>query len=112
MVVATKKSGDLHISLDPRPLNKALKHEHYPPPVMQDILPKLLNTKSLLKTGPKQHLLACAYRLRIQSSYCIPDTIWTPLVEKTSLWYFSLSSELFQMRLNVAPHGLDGVVGV
>ena len=82
MVVATKKSGDLHISLDPHPLNKALKHEHYPPPVMQDILPELLNAKSLLKTGPKQHLLACASRLRIQSSYCIPDTIWTPPVEK------------------------------
>ena len=34
MVVATKKSGDLRICLAPRPLNKALKHEHYPLPVM------------------------------------------------------------------------------
>ena len=41
MVVATKKSGHLRISLDPRPLHKALKRECYPLPVMDDILPKL-----------------------------------------------------------------------
>ena len=41
MMVAKKKSGHLRISLDPRPLHKALKRECYPLPVMDDILPKL-----------------------------------------------------------------------
>ena len=41
MVVATKKAGDLRNCLDSCPLNKALKREGYPQPVMDDILPKL-----------------------------------------------------------------------
>ena len=45
MVVATKQSGDLRICLDPRAMNKALKRERYPVPVMDDILPKLSNAK-------------------------------------------------------------------
>ena len=49
MVVATKKSGDVRICLDPRALNKALKRERYPVPVMDDILPKLSNAKVFSK---------------------------------------------------------------
>ena len=45
MVVATKKSGRLRICINPRPLNKALQREHYPLPVMEDILPKLSNAR-------------------------------------------------------------------
>ena len=56
MVVVTIKSGDLRICLDPRPLNKVLKHERYPLPVMEDILPKLANAKVFSKLD-----LSCAY---------------------------------------------------
>ena len=49
MVVATKKSGNLRICIDPRPLNKALKREHYPLPVMDGILPKLAGSKVFSK---------------------------------------------------------------
>jgi hypothetical protein len=41
MAVTVKKNGDLRICIDPRPLNKALKREHYPMPVLDDILPDL-----------------------------------------------------------------------
>ena len=40
MSVAEKKSG-IRICIDPRPLNKALKREHYKLPVLEDILPEL-----------------------------------------------------------------------
>ena len=81
MVVVTIKSGDLRICLDPRPLNKVLKHERYPLPVMEDTLPKLANAKVFLQTGSKQCLLACSLGWRIQSSYCIfRDPVVTPCI--------------------------------
>ena len=49
MVVTTKKSGKLRICIDPRPLNKALQREHYPLPVMEDMLPKLSNARVFSK---------------------------------------------------------------
>ena len=45
IVVATKKSRKLRICLVPRPLNKAVQREHYPLPVMEDMLPKLPNVR-------------------------------------------------------------------
>ncbi|KAK7105231.1 hypothetical protein V1264_016637 [Littorina saxatilis] len=49
MVVATKKSGKMRVCIDPRPLNKALKREHYPLPVMEDLLPRLSGAKVFSK---------------------------------------------------------------
>ena len=45
MSVTKKKSGDIRICIDPRPLNIALKHEHFMLPVLDDVLPKLSGTK-------------------------------------------------------------------
>jgi len=40
-VVAAKKSGDLSVCIDPKPLNAALKRERYQIPVIDDVLPDL-----------------------------------------------------------------------
>ena len=40
-VVAVKKSGDLRICIDPKPMNAALKRERYQIPVIDDVLPDL-----------------------------------------------------------------------
>ena len=45
MTIQHKKNGDLRICMDPHPLNKALKREHYPLPVLEDILPDLAHAK-------------------------------------------------------------------
>ena len=45
MVVERKSNGKLRFCIDPRPLNKALKRQHYPLPVIDDILPTLRNAK-------------------------------------------------------------------
>ena len=45
MVTATKKSGELRICNDPRPLNKALKREHFPLCTLDDVLPELSDTQ-------------------------------------------------------------------
>lgn len=41
VVVTTKKSGVLRICVNPRPLNKVLKTETYPMPILDKILPEL-----------------------------------------------------------------------
>ena len=41
IVVAVKKSGELCVCIDPKPLNAALKREHYQIPVVDDLLPDL-----------------------------------------------------------------------
>ena len=43
--VAKKRSGAVRICIDPRPLNLALKREHYKLPVLDDILSKLVNSR-------------------------------------------------------------------
>ena len=41
LVIATKESADLRLCLDPQQLNKALRRERYPLPVIDDVLPDL-----------------------------------------------------------------------
>lgn len=41
MSVQYRKTGKLRICLDPTPLNKVLKSEKYPLPVLDEILPEL-----------------------------------------------------------------------
>ena len=45
VVVTTKKSGALRVCVDPRPLNKALKRDTYPMPILNEILPDLSQAK-------------------------------------------------------------------
>ena len=41
MAIATNKSGELRICIDPLPLNKSLRREHYHLPTLDDVLPDL-----------------------------------------------------------------------
>ena len=45
IVVAVKKSGELRVCIDPKPLNTALKREHYQIPVVDDLLPDLTDAR-------------------------------------------------------------------
>ena len=111
MVVATKKSGNLRICIDPRPLNKALKREHYPPPVMDDILPKLAGSKVFSKLD-----LSNAYwHVHLDEESSMLTTFQTPYgryLWKRLPFGTSVSSELFQKHLDQALEGLQGVIGV
>jgi hypothetical protein len=41
MSISEKKSGEVRLCIDPRPLNKVLKCEHYKLPLLEEILPEL-----------------------------------------------------------------------
>ncbi|KAK3714128.1 hypothetical protein QZH41_002780 [Actinostola sp. cb2023] len=45
MVATKKRNGKIRLCIDPKPLNQALKRNHYPLPVIDDILPLLSNAK-------------------------------------------------------------------
>ena len=47
MVAVTKKNGMLHICLDPKDLNHAIRHEHYPLPTIEDVASCLYGAKLL-----------------------------------------------------------------
>ena len=49
IVVAVKKSGELRVCIDPKPLNSALKREHYQIPVVDDLLPDLTDARVFTK---------------------------------------------------------------
>ena len=40
-VVTLKKNGKVRLCIDPKPLNQALRRNHYPMPIIEDILPEL-----------------------------------------------------------------------
>ena len=45
LVVAEKPNGKLRVCIDLQHLNQALKRSHYPPPIIEDILPDLDDVK-------------------------------------------------------------------
>ena len=108
MVVGTKKSGDLRICIDPQALNKALKRELYPLPLLDDILPKLSKARVFSCFDLKHGYWHC--KLDEESSYL--TTFQTPLGRYRWLkvpFGMAVSSEIFQKKLNTALEGLDGV---
>ena len=40
-----KSNGKIRLCIDPKPLNQALKRNHYPLPVIDDLLPELSKAK-------------------------------------------------------------------
>jgi hypothetical protein len=45
LLVVNKSSGGVRLCIDPKPLNKALRRDHYPMPTIEDILPELAKAK-------------------------------------------------------------------
>ena len=41
LVVTTKKNGKVRLCIEPKPLNEALRRNHYPLPTIDDVLPLL-----------------------------------------------------------------------
>ena len=58
-IAVAKKSGELRICIDPKPLNVALKREHYQITVIDDLLPDLRDARVFTKVdlaSPFWHL--------------------------------------------------------
>ena len=108
-VVATKKSGDLRVCINPQALNKALNRERYQLPILEDFLSSLAQAKVFTTLDFKAwHVL-----LDEQSSFLA--TFSTPYRRYRFLrlpFVCNVSSEIFQRKLNEAFGDLPGVLSV
>ncbi|XP_064120727.1 uncharacterized protein K02A2.6-like [Macrobrachium nipponense] len=109
MVVAEKKNKDLRICIDPQALNKSLKREHHPTPVIDDILPQLTKAKVFSSSDLANGYWHCV--LDEKSSFL--TTFQTPFGHYRWLrlpFGLNVSGEIFQKQLLLNLENLDGVV--
>ncbi|PIK59631.1 hypothetical protein BSL78_03427 [Apostichopus japonicus] len=102
------ESGKLRVCIDPQPLNKALKREHYPLPVIEDILPSLNDVKVFSKCDLKEGFLQCELD-ESSSKLTTFQTPWGRYKYKRMPFGISPAPELFQQRLDQNLEGLEGV---
>ena len=108
LATTTKKNGDLRICIDPQPLNKALKREHYQLPDIDDILPDLGKAKVFSKFDMQWAF----WHLELDEESSKLTTFETPYGRYRWLrlpFGLKVSSEIFQKRLTTALDGLNGV---
>ena len=110
MVVATKPSGELRICIDPKQLNKALKRERYPIPVIEDVMPDIAKAKVFTKVDARNgywHVV-----LDVESSRLTTfDTPFGRYRWKRLPFGISVASEIFQKRIHQALE-LEGVLTI
>ena len=73
-VVAVKKTGDLRVCIDPKPLNAAFNRERYQIPVIYDVLPDL--AKACVFT--KVDLASAFWQLELDDESSLLTTLATP----------------------------------
>ncbi|KAL9967931.1 hypothetical protein ACROYT_G026243 [Oculina patagonica] len=107
-VVAVKKSGDLRVCIDPKPLNAALKRERYQIPVIDDMLPDLAGARVFTKVD----LASAFWQLELDDESSQLTTFATPHGRYRWLrlpFGLCVSSEIFQKHLHQELLGLPGV---
>lgn len=110
-VIREKANKDVRLCLDPKPLNQALKRNHYPMPTLEDVLPELSNAKLYSVCDVRNGFWHC--QLTEDSSYL--TTFSTPFgrFRWTVLPFgLNLASDEFQRRLTENIEGLEGVKAV
>ena len=111
LVTATKKTGDLRICIDPRPLNKALKREHFQLQTLEDVLPELSKAR-LIST---MDLKSGYWHVTLDEESSLLTTFNTPYGRYRWLrlpFGASVSSEIFGKKLYECIHDLEGVLTV
>jgi len=111
LAVATKKSGDIRVCIDPRPLNKALRREHYQLPTLEDVLPQLSKARIISTVDLK----AGYWHVKLDEASSRLTTFTTPFGRYRWLrlpFGLNVSSEIFARRLRDCIHDLEGVTCV
>ena len=99
IVVAVKTSGELRACIDPKPLNEALKREHYQIPVIDDLLPDLTDARVFTKVD----LASAFWHVELDHESSMLTAFATPYGRYRWLplpFGLSVSSEIFQKRLH------------
>lgn len=88
MAIATKKDGSLRIYIDTRSLNLALKREHYPLPVHENILLDLAKAKVFSKVDLSHGYWHCTLEEEssLLTTFSTPSQIWEVPMDTPTLW--------------------------
>ena len=108
MAVVRKGNGKIRICIDPQPLNKALIRERYKLPTFEDILPELSQAKVFTKLDVKEAF----WHVRLDHESSLLTTMITPYGRYRWMklpFGLSVSSEIFQRRLQESLKGLEGI---
>ncbi|KAK3092083.1 hypothetical protein FSP39_025049 [Pinctada imbricata] len=111
MAVVHKPNGKLRICIDPQALNTALQREHYPLPVLDDILPKLQKAKIFSKLDIKEAF----WHVCLDDRSSELTTMITPFGRfRWARLPFGLkvSSEIFQRKLSETLCEMEGIFPV
>ena len=82
-----KKNGNLRICIDPRPLNKALKREHFQLPTLNDLLPELADSKVIFNLD-------------------LRDGFWQVKLDEASSRLTTFTTPFGRFRWKVIPFGI------
>ena len=111
MVVVAKSNGKIRLCIDPKPLNQAFKRNHYPLPVIDDLLPELSKAKVFSVVDAKNRF----WHVQMDTDSSFLTTFGTPRSRYhwTRMPFgISPAPEEFQRRLDTALTGLQGVVPI
>ena len=111
IVVNKKKQGGLRICIDPPELNKALRRERYTMPVLEDVIHDLSKSKVFTKAD----LSSGFWHVQLDEESSFLTTFQTCFGRYRWLrlpFGLSVSSKIFQRKLEESLEGLPGVVSV
>ena len=108
MVVFKKSNGKIRLCIAPKPVNAALKINHYPLPVIDDMLPLLGKAKVFSVVDARNR----CWHVQLDNESSFLTTFGTPWGTFRWTWMpfrISPAPEEFQRRLEQALEGLEGV---
>jgi len=111
LVVTTKRSGGIRLCIDPKPLNNALKRNHYPLPTIDDVLPMLADARVFTVLDAKNGF----WHIQLDEPSSYLTTFGTPWGRYRWLrmpFGLSPAPEEFQRRIDIALEGLEGAKAI
>jgi hypothetical protein len=108
LLVVNKPQSGVRICIDLKPLNKALKRDHYAMPVIDDVLPQLSKAKVFFTVDAK----SAFWMIALDESSSRLTTFETPMGKFRWLrlpYGISPAPEIFQRKMHEALDGLEGV---
>lgn len=108
IVVAAKKDGNLRVCLDPRPLNKVIRRQHYPLPTLTEIATKLKGAHYFSKLDARSGF----WMVQLDDDSADLCTFGTPFGRFQYLrlpYGINSASEIFHARIRQLLEDLEGV---
>ena len=110
LVIREKSDGQLHICLDPKYLNEAIKREHHPIPTLEEITPKLCGSTLFSKLNAKQGY----WNVKLDATLSLMTTFHTPFGWYKFLWmpfWLRMSQDIFPQKIDQTYENCKGAVG-